>query len=158
MREKTMKHIDATLGVDSTDLESPPPVEEETLPATSSSENVVAIQDNKSREEHQNEDYHYARNTMKNLISDGQKIVGELMEEITEEGSNPTPRHFEVASTLMKNVSEISKDLVNLQKEMNEVEKGSSQSAETINNVQNNYNIRTTKEIIEEMKEEENSK
>lgn len=155
MKYETFQKIDEELNIDSSDIENNY-VERENMPATASSENVVAVQDNKSREEHKNEDYQYARNTMKNLMQDGQKAVSSLMEEIQEEGGN-TPRHYEVASTLMKNVSEVSKDLIDLQKQMNEIEKNdASQVAENITNVQNNY-YKTTQEILDEMKEEENN-
>jgi hypothetical protein len=101
--------------------------------------------------EDQQNDYVYARNTMRNLIKDGQHIVNNLVEEIQDHEAKP--RHFEVASSLMKNISEISKDLINLHSQINDIENKSNNSENKNQNInfQNNTYYSTTKEIIDNL-------
>lgn len=148
---KKIQKLDEEIGVDSSDLELENS-EFQVSKIDDESTNVVASEgENGERDENLQQDYHHARNTMKNLVTDGQQVLSHLLEEIQEGG---TPRHYEVASSLMKNVSEISKDLIDLQKQMNEIENKTSDAPGTVNNIQHNYNYKTTQEIIDEIKEE----
>lgn len=152
MRDKTMSKIDEEIEVESSDLE---PMEE------SDSRNqdvVVHSQDDSTREEHKEDDYEYARASMRNVLADAQKAIGNIVEEL-EEGV--TPRHYEVLSSLVKNTSEMSKDLLELHKQKDELE-GKEQKQQNAHAIQNNYydggDKRTTQEIIDELKDEQDEK
>jgi len=79
------------------------------------------------------DDYNYTRTVLRGLIERGTSALeGSLM--LAKESEHP--RAFEVSSTLMKNISEMSKDLMELHKHL-ENEKGD-KKAKTVNNTQNN--------------------
>jgi hypothetical protein len=81
------------------------------------------------------DDYQYTRTILRGLIERGTgALEGSLM--LAKESEHP--RAFEVSSALMKNISDMSKDLMALHKHMEDG--GSQQSgAKTVNNTQNNY-------------------
>ena len=85
------------------------------------------------------DDYEYTRTVLRGLIERGvSALEGSLM--LAKESEHP--RAFEVTSTLMKNISDMSKDLMGLHKVMGEETNdgaGSSKPPTTQNNIQNNY-------------------
>lgn len=86
------------------------------------------------------DDYNYTRTVLRGLIERGTSALeGSLM--LAKESEHP--RAFEVSSTLMKNISDMSKDLMALHKHLDSEgggEGGSSGGpAKTVNNTQNNY-------------------
>lgn len=81
-------------------------------------------------------DYKHSRNIMYGLIERGTvALEGALM--IARESEHP--RAYEVTATLMKNISEMTKDLINLQKSLNETNQKSNPIGKQIN-IQNNFN------------------
>lgn len=82
------------------------------------------------------DDYKHSRNTIYGLIERGTSALeGALM--VAKESEHP--RAYEVASSIMKNISEMTKDLLELQKVLNPPKAGPKViKADTIN-VQNNY-------------------
>jgi len=64
------------------------------------------------------EDYKYSRDTLKNLISSGGFALAK-MEQILQD--DKSPRTFEVFSTLIKSIADLSNDLIKLQKQMKEI-------------------------------------
>lgn len=81
------------------------------------------------------DDYQYTRTILRGLIERGTSALeGSLM--LAKESEHP--RAFEVTSTLMKNISDMSKDLMALHKHINS-EGGGKEAPKTQTNIQNNY-------------------
>jgi hypothetical protein len=99
------------------------PVRQENVPAIS----VERIEQNKA------DDYDYARKTMTHLMAQGNEA---LLGILTLAAEGPNARVYEVVSTLIKTVSEVSQDLISLDDKMTPKEGGTTQSAKTINNNQ----------------------
>jgi len=77
-------------------------------------------------------DYEYTRANLYSLIEKGQEAINGIMELAGEGGS---PRAYEVAGQLIKNVGDVTDKLIDLQKKLKEVE---DESVKTTNNVTNN--------------------
>jgi len=77
-------------------------------------------------------DYEYTRANLYSLIEKGQEAINGIMELAGEGGS---PRAYEVAGQLIKNVADTTDKLIDLQKKLKEVE---DQTVKTTNNVTNN--------------------
>ena len=75
--------------------------------------NAVVVNDNTEASQDQEEDYRLSRSTFRNLIKKG----GEAIDELYDLAKNSEhPRSYEVLATLMKTVSDTTKDLYDLQK------------------------------------------
>jgi hypothetical protein len=82
------------------------------------------------------DDYNYTRTVLRGLIERGTSALeGSLM--LAKESEHP--RAFEVSSTLMKNISDMSKDLMALHKHLDEETGSTGKVAKTVHNTQNNY-------------------
>ena len=77
-------------------------------------------------------DYEYTRANLYSLIEKGQEAINGIMELAGEGGS---PRAYEVAGQLIKNVGDVTDKLIDLQKKLKEVEED---TVKTTNNVTNN--------------------
>lgn len=77
-------------------------------------------------------DYEYTRANLYSLIEKGQEAINGIMELASESDS---PRAYEVAGQLIKNVGDVTDKLIDLQKKLKEVE---DTSGKTTNNVTNN--------------------
>jgi hypothetical protein len=77
-------------------------------------------------------DYEYTRANLYSLIEKGQEAINGIMELAGEGGS---PRAYEVAGQLIKNVADTTDKLIDLQKKLKDVE---DTSVKTTNNVTNN--------------------
>ena len=77
-------------------------------------------------------DYEYTRANLYSLIEKGQEAINGIMELAGEGGS---PRAYEVAGQLIKNVADTTDKLIDLQKKLKDVEE---ESVRTTNNVTNN--------------------
>ena len=66
------------------------------------------------------QDYDRSRENFQNLIDKGQTAIDDILR-IAKESEHP--RAFEVAATLIKNVSDVNRELIDLQKRMKEIEK-----------------------------------
>lgn len=64
------------------------------------------------------EDYMYSRDTLKDLISSGTFAIAKMETLLTD---SDKPRNFEVFATLMKSISDLTTDLIKLQKQMKEI-------------------------------------
>jgi hypothetical protein len=78
-----------------------------------------------------NTDFNTARDNLKDLINTGFDAVDGIMKVAT---AGDHPRAYEVAALLMKTVSEMNKDLIDIHKQTNEAEKQNV----TVNNTTNN--------------------
>jgi len=77
-------------------------------------------------------DYEYTRANLYSLIEKGQEAINGIMELAGEGGS---PRAYEVAGQLIKNVGDVTDKLIDLQKKLKDVEE---ETTKTTNNVTNN--------------------
>ena len=77
-------------------------------------------------------DYEYTRANLYSLIEKGQEAINGIMELAGEGGS---PRAYEVAGQLIKNVADTTDKLIDLQKKLKDVEED---VVKTTNNVTNN--------------------
>ena len=83
------------------------------------------------REKHANKDYADARASLKDLIDVGRDAVDGILK-VASEGDHP--RAYEVASQMLKTVSEMNKDLIGLHKQMKELKKEETNINHTTNN------------------------
>lgn len=67
----------------------------------------------------QEEDYHLARQTLRRLLVKGEDTLDSLMELSK---NSETPRHYEVAGQFIKTLSDVSKDLLTIQKQAKELD------------------------------------
>ena len=77
-------------------------------------------------------DYEYTRANLYSLIEKGQEAINGIMELAGEGGS---PRAYEVAGQLIKNVADTTDKLIDLEKKLKDVEE---ETVRTTNNVTNN--------------------
>lgn len=77
-------------------------------------------------------DYEYTRANLYSLIEKGQEAINGIMELA---GESDSPRAYEVAGQLIKNVADTTDKLIDLQKKLKEVEED---TAKTTNNTTNN--------------------
>jgi hypothetical protein len=87
---------------------------------------------NSLKDEDIKKDYEYTRANLYSLIEKGQEAINGIMELAGEGGS---PRAYEVAGQLIKNVGDVTDKLIDLQKKLKEVEEN---TTKTTNNVTNN--------------------
>jgi hypothetical protein len=80
-------------------------------------------------------DYEYTRANLYSLIEKGQEAINGIMELAGEGGS---PRAYEVAGQLIKNVGDVTDKLIDLQKKLKDVEE---ESSRTTNNTTTNNAI-----------------
>ena len=78
-------------------------------------------------------DYEYTRGNLYSLIEKGQEAINGILELA---GEGASPRAYEVAGQLIKNVADTTDKLVDLQKKMKDIEGETEKS--TTNNVTNN--------------------
>jgi hypothetical protein len=104
------------------------------MPDSSSSELIVPENLNSNKEIDQEEDYKLARQTLRRLIIKGEDTLENLIELSK---NSETPRHYEVAGQFIKTLSDVSKDLLNLQKQVKDLEEdsGGTNHINTQNNV-----------------------
>ena len=87
----------------------------------------VVIEDNPNQIE---ADAEFARNNMRDLISSGNEALEKLASVADQSES---PRAYEVLATMMKNLAEMNKDLLALQKTKKELAPQSSESSKGVN-------------------------
>ena len=73
---------------------------------------------NSNKEIDQEDDYQLARQTMRKLLMKGETTLDDLIELSK---SSEHPRTYEVAGQFMKTMSDVSKDLLNLQKQVKDL-------------------------------------
>jgi gas vesicle protein len=91
------------------------PVDETDLPTT-----LPAVSDSESRKMDQEDDYQLARNTLRNLINKSEDTLDQMIELAK---NSEHPRTYEVAGQLIKTVSDVAKDLMDLQKKAKDLKK-----------------------------------
>jgi gas vesicle protein len=92
------------------------PVDEAELPTT-----LPAVSDSESRQMDQEDDYQLARNTLRNLIHKSEDTLDQMIDLAK---NSEHPRTYEVAGQLIKTVSDVAKDLMDLQKKAKDLKQG----------------------------------
>jgi len=88
-------------------------------------------------------DYEYTRANLYSLIEKGQEAINGIMELAGDGGS---PRAYEVVAGMIKNISEVTKELIDLQKKMKELNEDTPKSSSGVN-VQNAVFVGSTAEL-----------
>ena len=91
----------------------------------------IPIDESSSRSDDIKKDYEYSRANLYSLIEKGQEAINGIMELAGEGGS---PRAYEVAGQLIKNVGDVADKLIDLQKKVKEVEDDASKTTNVTNN------------------------
>lgn len=94
------------------------------------------------------DDFTFARQNIRTLAEKGQIAVNDILQVAK---ATQHPRAFEVAATLIKNMSDINKDLMDLQKKKNDL---LPKREETIVNVDKAVFVGSTKDLIKQIKQE----
>jgi hypothetical protein len=104
------------------------------LPENTSSDLIIPEKMNSNKELDKEDDYQLARQTLRKLIIKGEDTLENLIELSK---NSETPRHYEVAGQFIKTLSDVSKDLLNLQKQVKDLEEdsGGTNHINTQNNV-----------------------
>ena len=100
------------------------------------------------------EDAAYARENIRGLITIGTTAINELGK-VAKESEHP--RAYEVLSNLIRNVSEMNKDLLNVQKMKKELN-GEEKSSPSVMNVDKAVFVGTTADLIKLRKQEKENK
>jgi hypothetical protein len=155
MEKETRDHISIAFGVDETIIDD----------LDNNDENIPSINYPVIREEvdthvkdlvdihkdFKNQDYIEARKTLIFLLSKSQGAIDKILQIA---GDNINPGAFKIAAELIKNTSVVAKDLIELQKIMNDVEKSSSgggDKTKTVDGKRIVYYVGTTAELAEEL-------
>lgn len=140
MNMKTSDALSKTLGIENEKVETP---KQEIMVSPAVYET--------SPEEDQNEDYALSRRTFRDLINKGNSAIEDLTDLAKESES---PRAYEVLATLMKTVSDATKDLYDLQKKTKELKKFDDKGKPTENiTVEKAVFVGTTTELLKQMKD-----
>lgn len=83
------------------------------------------------REKNLNLDFNYARSNITEMINTGMNAVDGIMK-VAEAGDSP--RAYEVVSIMLKTISDMNKDLIDLHKKANDAEKEKVTNINTTNN------------------------
>ena len=88
-------------------------------------------------------DYDLSRQTIRNLVRKGEEALDELLFVAKQSES---PRAYEVVAGMIKNISEVTKELIDLQKKMKELNEDKPKSSSGVN-VQNAVFVGSTTEL-----------
>tara|TARA_R110000868_G_scaffold55148_3_gene171540 strand:+ start:622 stop:1053 length:432 start_codon:yes stop_codon:yes gene_type:complete len=102
------------------------PVDEVDLPTT-----LPVVSDAQSKQLDQEDDYQLARNTLRNLIVKSEDTLDQMIDLAK---NSEHPRTYEVAGQLIKTVSDVAKDLMELQKKVKDLKKDEPDSVKNITN------------------------
>jgi len=102
------------------------PVDEVNLPTT-----LPAVSDAQSKQLDQEDDYQLARTTLRNLIVKSEDTLDQMIDLAK---NSEHPRTYEVAGQLIKTVSDVAKDLMELQKKVKDLKKDEPDSIKNITN------------------------
>lgn len=94
-------------------------------------ENLPAISPETGKNIDQEDDYQLARSTLRNLIYKSENTLDDMIELAK---NSEHPRTYEVAGQLIKTVSDVAKDLIELQKKVKDLKDGDTVSAKNVTN------------------------
>jgi len=149
MQDQSFKQLNDALNVEDGEMMDE---EENQLPMLSENRDVSDI----DREQDAMEDYEKTRQTYHYLLNKGQEALENILKEAKANGGKP--RDYEVFSGVMKSVNDVGKNLIDLQKQMDEQKQNKKEETPAQqNNTQNNYYGMTTKEVMENLEEEDDN-
>jgi hypothetical protein len=132
------------------------------IPEKKEESNIVKI--DVPKEDKTESDFHEVRKNLRNLIATGEEAIEGILK-VAQEGDSP--RAYEVAATLIKTVSEINKDIIDIHHKMKVMEQTKVVQHNTTNNsifvgstsdLQDLINsARSRKKALTEIKIEENN-
>ena len=93
--------------------------------------NLPAIAPETGKNIDQEDDYQLARSTLRNLIYKSENTLDDMIELAK---NSEHPRTYEVAGQLIKTVSDVAKDLIELQKKVKDLKDGDPVSAKNVTN------------------------
>lgn len=94
-------------------------------------ENLPVIAPETGKNIDQEDDYQLARSTLRNLIYKSENTLDDMIELAK---NSEHPRTYEVAGQLIKTVSDVAKDLIELQKKVKDLKDGDPVSAKNVTN------------------------
>lgn len=100
-------------------------------------------------------DYDLSRNTIRNLVRKGEEALDELLFVAKQSES---PRAYEVVAGMIKNISDVTKELIELQKRMKDLDEDKSKTSGGVT-VQNAVFVGSTAELqklLRKSREEQN--
>lgn len=107
-------------------------VETEIIDVKDAPKSIQSIENKIEVKQDLKKDYEYSRGQLYSLIEKGQEALNGILEVAGEGGS---PRAYEVAGQLIKNVGDVTDKLIDLQKKLKDIEEN---EVKTTNNVTNN--------------------
>jgi hypothetical protein len=116
-----------------------------------SEESLSKINNLKSTINDIKDDYEYTRNNLYSLVKKGQDAINGALELAQE---TEMPRAYEVAGQLIKNVSDVTDKLMDLQKKLKDIEESSISKSPT--NVTNALFVGSTAELAKLLKNKQN--
>jgi hypothetical protein len=158
-KKPVAQRIEQALGEVNTEFDNEPRAQEITEVVVSSTGKVTERIPGTADKKDLKDDYDFARGNLHNLLQKGNKILDGIID--LAEGSE-SPRTYEVAGTLLKTLLEGTRELMTLQKDVQDVERKSAdlesekvapvniKSADTVNNI-----VCTTKEMLRIMNQAE---
>lgn len=90
-------------------------------------------------------DYELARNTLRNVVTKGAAALDDI---IMLARSSEHPRSYEVAGQVMKTLADVSKDLLALQKQKQEIDKPTAEQKQTIEQQNNIVFAGSTEDLL----------
>ena len=126
-------------------------------PATdSTTENLPALPESSTRKLDQQDDYELARSTLRNLIVKSESTLDQMIDLAK---NSEHPRTYEVAGQLIKTVSDVAKDLLELQKKAKDLEKDEAGGNDGPKNITNNNVVfaGSTADLFKMIKQQNNN-
>lgn len=125
----------------------------ESIPEKTSTDLIIPEKMNSNKTLDQEDDYQLARQTLRKLIMKGDDTLDNLIELSK---NSETPRHYEVAGQFIKTLSDVSKDLLALQKQVKDLDQQESPSH--INTQNNVVFAGSTNELMKLLGKKDNGK
>lgn len=125
----------------------------EPIPEKTSTDLIIPEKMNSNKTLDQEDDYQLARQTLRKLIMKGDDTLDNLIELSK---NSETPRHYEVAGQFIKTLSDVSKDLLALQKQVKDLDQQESPSH--INTQNNVVFAGSTNELMKLLGKKDNGK
>jgi hypothetical protein len=137
MKNKFNK-IDESLDIESSDIEK------EIIKSETSPSLMVKV----GKEEDENKDYEYTRGNLYSLIEKGQQAISDILDVAQQSDS---PRAYEVAGQLIKNVGDVTDKLIDLQQKMKKLKEEEPKGPKSVTN--NTMFIGSTAELQKLLKQ-----
>jgi len=119
-------------------------LEENLPPVISSAQAPVAIPQPIKDEKDIDDDYEFSRKTYRDLVDKSNHAIDSMMELAT---NSEHPRAFEVLSTMLKNTSDMTQKLMDLQKDKKAIKKKTEEKAQATTTTNNNLFVGSTSDL-----------